>query len=154
MALSRSPTVSLPVEVYVVVLVPSLTVIVPFAMMPSVNSEVLAVSGTVPVPIAGAARVGAALDVPDEFELGEEEEDDADEVLDDEVVSPVLLEPPLMDASALCTAAVSWVFTRFRAVWLARLAKPLDSVLDAPNIALMVESACAVDDASLDAWLQ
>jgi len=116
---------------------------------------VLAVSGTVPVPIAGAARVGEALDVPDELELGEdEEEDDAAEVLDDEVVSPVLLEPPLMDASALCTAAVSWVFTRFRAVWLARLAKPLDSVVDAPNIALMVESACAVDDASLDAWLQ
>ncbi len=134
---------SLPVEVYVVVLVPSLTVIVPFAMMPSVNSEVLAVSGTVPVPIAGAARVGAVLDVPDELELGEEEDDDADEVLDDEVVSPVLLEPPLMEASALCTAAVSWVFTRFRAVWLARLAKPLDSVLEAPNIALMVELACA-----------
>jgi hypothetical protein len=91
--------------------------------------------------------------VPDELELGEEE-DDADEALDDAVVSPVLLEPPLMDASALCTAAESWVFTRFRADWLARLAKPLDSVVDAPNIALMVESDCAVDDASLDAWLQ
>jgi hypothetical protein len=106
--------------------VPSPTVIVPFAMTPSVNSEVLAVSGAVPVPTAGAATVAAGLDAEDE------EEDDEDELLDDEVL--VLLEPPLRDARALCTAAVSWVFTRFKAAWLARLAKPLDSVDDAPNI--------------------
>ena len=60
----------------------------------------------------------------------------------------------MMELSALCTAAVSWLFTRFRAAWLARLAKPLDSVVDAPNMELMTESVCAVDDALLDAWLQ
>jgi hypothetical protein len=140
MALSRSPTVSLPVDLYVVVFVPSATVNVPFAMIPSVNNEVLAVSGTVPVPTAGAATVAAELDVADEAE----EDDDGDELLDDDEV-PVLLEPPLMDARVFCTAAVSWVFTRFRAVWFARLAKPLDSVLEAPNIALMTESVCAAD---------
>jgi hypothetical protein len=147
MAFSRSPTVSLPVDVYVVVFVPSLTVTVPLAMMPSVNSEVLAVSGTVPVPTAGAAAV--ELDVPVEFE-GEDEE----EALEDEVVLSVLLESPLRDARALCTAAVSWVFTRLRAVWLARLARPDDNVLEAPNIELMTESLCVLDDASLEAWLQ
>jgi hypothetical protein len=154
MAFRRSPTVSLPVDVYVVVLVPSLTVIVPFAMIPSVNNEVLAVSGTVPVPTAGVARVAVAgeLDVPEELELVDEEEEDEDEVLDDEL--PVLLEPPLMDARALCTAAVSWVFTRFKAAWLARLAKPLDKVLDAPNIESISELVCAVDDAPLETWLQ
>jgi len=142
--------VSVPVDVYVVVFVPSLTVTVPLAMMPSVNSEVLAVSGTVPVPTAGAAAV--ELDVPVEFE-GEDEEDE-EEALEDEVVLSVLLESPLRDARALCTAAVSWVFTRLRAVWLARLARPDDNVLDAPNIELMTESLCVLDDASLEAWLQ
>jgi hypothetical protein len=34
------------------------------------------------------------------------------------------------------------------------LAKPADSVVDAPNIALMVESVCATDDAELAAWFQ
>jgi len=150
MALSRSPTVSLPVDVYVVVFVPSPTVIVPLAMIPSVNNEVFAVSGTVPVPTAGAATVAEELVVP----LEVEDEEDEGDVLDDEDVSPVLLEPPLMELSALCTAAESWVFTRLRTAWLARLAKPLDSVVDAPNMELMTESVCAVEDASLDAWFQ
>ncbi|MGA8653352.1 MAG: hypothetical protein WB677_22555 [Xanthobacteraceae bacterium] len=156
MALSRSPTVSLPVDVYVVVFVPSPTVIVPLAMIPSVNNEVFAVSGTVPVPTAGAATVAEELVVPLEVEDEEDEDDvlDDGDVLDDEDVSPVLLEPPLMELSALCTAAESWVFTRLRAAWLARLAKPLDSVVDAPNMELMTESVCAVEDASLDAWFQ
>jgi len=150
MALIRSPTVSLPVDVYVVVFVPSPTVIVPLAMIPSVNNEVFAVSGTVPVPTAGAATVAEELVVP----LEVEDEEDEGDVLDDEDVSPVLLEPPLMELSALCTAAESWVFTRLRTAWLARLAKPLDSVVDAPNMELMTESVCAVEDASLDAWFQ
>ena len=153
---------SLPVDVYVVVFVPSPTVIVPLAMIPSVNNEVFAVSGTVPVPTAGAATVAEELVVPLEVEDEEDEDDVLDEgdvleegdVLDDEDVSPVLLEPPLMELSALCTAAESWVFTRLRAAWLARLAKPLDSVVDAPNMELMTESVCAVEDASLDAWFQ
>jgi len=142
--------VSLPVDVYVVVFVPSPTVIVPLAMIPSVNNEVFAVSGTVPVPTAGAATVAEELVVP----LEVEDEEDEGDVLDDEDVSPVLLEPPLMELSALCTAAESWVFTRLRTAWLARLAKPLDSVVDAPNMELMTESVCAVEDASLDAWFQ
>src|SRR5271157_2885839 len=110
MALRRSPTVSLPVEVYVVVFVPSPTVNVPFAMIPSVYSEVLAVSGTAPVPTAGAAAVAEELLVPLEVEDEEDEDDVVDEgdVPDDEDVLPVLLEPPLMELSALCTAAVSW----------------------------------------------
>jgi hypothetical protein len=49
---------------------------------------------------------------------------------------------------------VSWVFTRFKAAWLARLAKPLDKVLDAPNIESISELVCAVDDAPLETWLQ
>ena len=93
---------SLPVEAYVVVFEPSATVIVPFAMIPSVTSDVLAVSGTVPVAIAGAVTAAAELGVEDE----EEEDDEVeDELLDDEV--PVVLEPPLMEVSAFCTAAVS-----------------------------------------------
>ena len=59
--LMRSATVSVPVDAYVVVLVPSLTVIVPFGGMPRVRSEVPRVSGTVPVPFAGE---------PDELEGG------------------------------------------------------------------------------------
>jgi hypothetical protein len=104
MALSRSPTVSLPVDAYVVVFEPSATVIVPFAMIPSVTSDVLAVSGTVPVATAGAATVAAELGVEDEEEEDDDEVED-DELLDDEVLAP--LEPPLMEASAFCTAAVS-----------------------------------------------
>jgi hypothetical protein len=140
-------------------LVPSLTVNVSVATMPSVNSEVPAVSGTVPVPIAGAPVVLVELDVPDEFELEDGEEDDADDEPPDDVEA-VLLEPvvplelPSIDARADCTAADSWLLTRLRAVSLAMLAKPADSVVDAPNIALMVESVCAVDDAELAAWFQ
>jgi hypothetical protein len=105
MALSRSPTVSPPVDLYVVVLLPSLTVIVPFAKMPSVNSDVPAVSGAVPVPTAGAATLTAAADVPEEFDPDEDDEADEEEALDDGLLLP--LEPPLMDARAFCTAAVS-----------------------------------------------
>jgi hypothetical protein len=107
MALSRSPTVSLPVDAYVVVFEPSATVIVPFAMISSVTSDVFAVSGTVPVATAGAATVAAELGVEDEAEEDDDEDDDEveDELLDDEVLAP--LEPPLMEASAFCTAAVS-----------------------------------------------
>jgi hypothetical protein len=49
---------------------------------------------------------------------------------------------------------VSWVFTRFKAVWLAKLAKPLDNVVEAPNIALMTESVCAADWLAEEVWLQ
>ncbi len=87
------------------------------------------VSGTVPVPVAGAATVT----------VGVEEADvagDAVEALDvGELVDEGL--------SALCTAAVSAVLTRLRAVWLAMLARPVTSVVDAPNIWLMTAALCA-----------
>lgn len=98
----------MPVDAKVVVLVPSLTVIVPFWGIPSVNSEVLAESGTVPVPVAGAPVVGA-LDV-DPLELACEA------------------------CTALCNAAVSWAWTRVCASLVAMAAKPDASLLTAlPN---------------------
>lgn len=87
------------------------------------------VSGTVPVPVAGAATVGV------EEADAEGDAVDAVEVLDDELVDEGL--------SALCTAAVSAVLTRLKAVWLAMLAKPVASVVDAPNIWLMTVALSA-----------
>ena len=89
-------------------LVLSLTVIVPSARIPSVSSEVPAFSGTLPVPVAGAPE--DELDVPDELELPDDEED---ELFADEVV---LLESPVTEARALCTAALSCELTRLSAV--------------------------------------
>jgi hypothetical protein len=85
------------------------------------------VSGTVPVPLAGAATTGAA--ALGAVELFEDEAGEAVELADDDAVE-------LKDVgfSAPCTAAVSAVLTRVRAVWLAMLAKPVDSVVVAPNI--------------------
>jgi hypothetical protein len=106
-----------------VVKVPSLTVKLPLVKKPRPNSDVPFVSGTVPVPVAGALTTGAAA------ALDEDEADEVVELVDDDAVE-------LADVgfSAPCTAAVSAVLTRVRAVWLAMLAKPLDSVVDAPNI--------------------
>ena len=86
MALIRSPTVSVPVDANVVVLVPSLTVIVPFLGIPRVKSAVFADSGTVPVPVAGEPALAAL------------EED----------VAELACEA----CTALCNAAVSWAWTR------------------------------------------
>jgi hypothetical protein len=87
--------VSWPFDLYIVVLVPSLTVNVSVATMPSVNSEVPAVSGTVPVAIAGAPVVPVELDGLDELELDDGDEDDDDdedgEAFDDDEAG--LLEP-------------------------------------------------------------
>ena len=73
-------------------------------------------------------------------EAAELDEDEADELVDDDAVE-------LADVgfNAPCTAAVSAVLTRLRAVWLAMLARPVVSVLDAPNIWSMTValSACA-----------
>jgi hypothetical protein len=104
-------------------------VTVPFARIPSENSEVPVVTGTVPVPVAGPSNERVE---PEEFEELEE----LDALFDDDEVEA--LEPPLSVWSAACTAEVRASLVRFKAVWLARLASPLDSVLDAPNIALMV----------------
>lgn len=88
----------------------SLTVIVPSARNPSVSREVPAFSGTLPVPVAGAPAADDGLDVPDELELPDDEED---ELLADEVV---LLELPVTEARALCTASLSCELTRLSAV--------------------------------------
>jgi hypothetical protein len=81
----------------------------------------------VPVPLAGAAGGAEALEL----------EDALLEALDDDDVESVLLEPPVSAWSALCTAAVRALLTRFSAVWLAMLDRPLESVVDAPNRLLM-----------------
>ncbi len=144
MALIRSPTVSVPVEVYVVVRVPSLTVTVPFARIPRVNSEVLVVSGAVPVPVAGE---------PKGLELEEEEE--PVEPLDVEEVKPLeLLELSEPGCSTFCMAAVNSVLTRFRAVWLAMLDKPLDSVVMALAMTLIRAALRAADWVALALRLQ
>ena len=89
---------------------PSLTVKLPLVKKPRPNSGVPLVSGTVPVPVAGAATIGAAL-----LEAAElDEDDEAVELVglvDEDAVE-------LADAgfSAPCTADVSAVLTRFRAV--------------------------------------
>ena len=92
-----------------VILVPSSMLNVPPARIPSVESGVLVVSGTVPVPVAGVGPVGT--------ELVEEAVVLVDGV-DDEVEVPDGL-------SAACTAAVRSVLTRCNAVPLAMLARPL-----------------------------
>ena len=56
-ALIRSPTVSLPVELYVVVNVPSLTEKEPCGTKPRPSSGVPAVNGAVPVPVAAVVRM-------------------------------------------------------------------------------------------------
>jgi hypothetical protein len=123
MAPIRSATVSAPVDAYVVVLVPSLTVIAPSAGIPRVNSEVLAMSGTVPVPVAGEPEEPEEPEELEELEELELEEEDAFESLDDDAV-----ELPALPEIALCSAAESAVLTRFKAVWLARLARPWASL--------------------------
>jgi len=111
-ALIRSPTVSVPVDVYVVVVAAVVTVIVPPARIPKVCSEVPVVSGTVPTAVAGVGVAG--VEAVEELVLEDEEE-----LLDDVEVSP------LTTCSAFCTSAESAELVRFKAVPLAMLASPL-----------------------------
>jgi hypothetical protein len=106
---------------------------VPFGTIPSVISEVVALNGTVPLPVAGVGTVlGFGVDA---LELLDDAELEGDEFVDEELDEvDVALEPPLIEVSALCTAAESWVFTRSSAVWLAMLASPLDSEVSAEPI--------------------
>jgi hypothetical protein len=108
MALIRSATVSSPVEVYFVMLVPSSTLNVPAGRNPSVDSVAVVVSGTVPIPVAGVGDEVAELD------------DAAVAVFDDDEDD---VEAP-DGFNAACTAAVSSELTRFKAVPLAMLASP------------------------------
>ncbi len=123
MALIRSPTVSVPVDANVVVLVPSLTVIVPFLGIPRVRSAVFADSGTVPVPVAGEPVLAAL------------EED----------VAELACEA----CTALCNAAVSWASTRACASLVAMLAMPLASLDERPPMA----EISALLNAELWVWL-
>ena len=123
MALIRSPTVSVPVDANVVVLVPSLTVIVPFLGIPRVTSAVFTDSGTVPVPVAGEPALAAL------------EED----------VAELACEA----CTALCNAAVSWAWTRVCASLVAMLAMPLASLDERSPMA----EISAVLNAELWAWL-
>ena len=95
-------------------------------------------SGILPVPVAGAPTTGGV--VLEAAALDEDEADEAVELVDDDAVEPA--DPGF---SAPCTAAESAVLTRSKAVWLAILARPVVSVLEAPNIwSMTVElSVCA-----------
>jgi hypothetical protein len=123
MAFIRSPTVSLPVEAYVVVLPPALTLIEAPAGMPSVASGVLVLNGAVPTAVAGEA---------DEPELVDEDEPDDEDAVDVEFPD-----------STFCIAAVNSELTRLSAVPLAMLAKPLARLTSALPIALINESLAA-----------
>lgn len=125
MALMRSPIVSVPVEVYCVMLVPSSMLNVPPARMPSVDNGVFAVTGTVLVPVAGAGA---------ELELDDVPEDDVELVDEDEE----LLEEPLRTC---CIRAVSWDFVRVNASLLAMLARPLPRLVSASCMTVMSESS-------------
>lgn len=118
MALMRSATVSLPVEVYWVVLVPSSMLKVPPGRMPRLESVVLVVSGTVPVPVAGVGDEVEEADVDDDADALESL--DEDELLE-------LSEVP----SACWTNAEIWLLTRLSAVWLAMLARPFPRLVSA-----------------------
>ncbi len=98
--------------------------IVPPGKIPSVDSDVLVVSGAVPVPVAGEPEVPDA-PVPEELELVEAP-------LDDEEA-----EPPDEPSNTCCTSAVIWLLTRFKAVALAMLARPFARLVSAVPITLM-----------------
>ena len=115
-------------------MVPSLTEIVPFLGIPSVNSDVEAVTGTVPVPIAGEPEEL----VPGEAELAGEAEE-AVALFEEDDASPE------DDCSTLCAATVKAAFTRFNAVWLAMLAMPLNWLVITEPIAEIRASLLASD---------
>jgi hypothetical protein len=81
----------------------------PLVKKPRPNSGVPLVSGTVPVPIAGAATIGAAV-----LEAAELDDDEAVELVG--LVDEDGVELADVEFSAPCTAAVSAVLTRSRAV--------------------------------------
>ena len=108
MALIRSPTVSVPVDVYVVALTPALTVIVPPGRTPRLDSEVPVVNRAVLIAVAGEPAELEALEGPEELEL--EDVDDPVAPLDDDDVE-------LPDGfNACCTSDEISLLTRFRAV--------------------------------------
>jgi hypothetical protein len=120
MVLIRSATVSVPVDVYVVVLVPSLTVITPWAGIPRLDSGVLVVSGTVPVPLA---RELEGLEAVEELDALE----------------------PLDEDDACFDRVAIWLLTRVRASWLAMLARPVAMLVMAESAAAIAASVLESD---------
>ena len=120
-AFSRSPTVSVPVEVYVVMFLPALIVIVPPERIPRSDSGVLIESAFVPVPVAATGMVCEGVD---------------EAVVDDDGW-------PVLPDKTFWISCESCVLTRFRALWLAILARPLPNAVSAEPMALMTELVAA-----------
>ena len=137
MAFIMSPTVSVPVDAYVVRPAPAPMLIEPPAGIPSVSSEVLVVSDALPVPVAGELVALEELEDPVELEPDDDEDDPVEALDDGKAVSP-------KDCRALCTAAESWELTRFKAVSLAMLERPFDRLLSAELITSISESCAEV----------
>jgi hypothetical protein len=112
------------------VLTPVPTVIVPPGRMPSVDSEVLIVTGVVPTPVAGAGE---------ELEVELEDVEDPLDLLDDDDVE-------LPDGFNACsTRDVISLLTRFKAVELAMPARPFAKFVSAWPMTSISESSA--DDA-------
>lgn len=109
---------------------------VPLRRIPRVDNKVLVVSRAVPIPTAGAPCVELE-DAEELEELDFAEDEDALELLDG-------VEPPDVDSSAFCIAAVSWVLVRFNASPLAMVALPRDKLVIAVAITL-ISAAPAAD---------
>lgn len=114
------------------------TVIVPPGRMPSVDSGVVVVRTTDPVPVAGVAEV-LLLVVPE---------------LEVELVLELELELELEPCKTCSTIEVIWLSTRSRACPLAIPASPLPRFVSALAIALITEVLAESDWLSDLAWLQ
>lgn len=124
---------------------PSLTVIALFGGIRRVDSGVLAVSGTVPIPVASEP---AEFEEPDELEEPDGPEDPEEDGEDDpvELAEEDAVEPPDWDCcNALWMAAVSALLVRVNASWLAIRARPLDKVVIAELITEITASLFASD---------
>jgi hypothetical protein len=126
------------------VLEPALTWKSSLARIPRLDSDVPVVSRAVPMAVAG---VGAELEdvaEPDALEAADAE---------DAVEVPVDVELP-EGCSKLWTSEISWELTRFKAVLLAILERPLDRVVIALPITLINESSADTVWFWACAWLQ
>jgi hypothetical protein len=123
------------------VLEPALTWKSSLARIPRLDSDVPVVSRAVPMAVAG---VGAELEdaaEPDALEAA-----DVEDPVDD-------VELP-EGCSKLWTSEISWELTRFKAVLLAILERPLDRVVIALPITLINESSADTVWFWACAWLQ
>ena len=124
-------------------MVPSLTVKAVFGGIRRVDSGVLAVSGTVPTPVASEP----AEEGPDEDEEEPDELDDLEEDEDDDPVELAEDEEPAdwLCCSAFWMAAVRAVLVRDNARWLAMLARPCDKLVIAELMTVITAALLASD---------